>query len=465
VVPPREALLLLPRLPDQASSTLPGRWVDALSALGVRMTAGDVEISQDGLLVVGRARHALGRGADLVLLDGRDRTRRLSRAGYRVQTYAAHRAGGGVVQLVPSGGDPLLAPLRIPAAEPVRRSMRERMVALVRRCTGRSYVTIAHRGSLTPAVVAAAGLRAPGATVLAGGGGARRRSTLVVPAAGGLAAAAVKVARASGRERGVHEQHVLQRLHGLADLRSAVPAPLGEGTLGLVCWSAETAVTGRPLTEALRRRGHVQGLAVLQDLAEWFTRLGEVTRTAGTTWDARRSTLALRAEHSGLADQRQHLGGVPGVLVHGDVGTGSNVLVGAAGLAIIDWETACEPELPLTDLLPMLCLALAAGREADDRADYVLRLCAGDEAESDWVLAAVRTYCRRVGVPIAQAGALGALAWGYQASMRLVHEELVTAAGEAPSRWVSPAEQVARSWASYPGLGADWPALVSGRPR
>lgn len=33
-------------------------------------------------------------------------------------------------------------------------------------------------------------------------------------------------------------------------------------------------------------------------------------------------------------------------------------------------------------------------------------------------------------MPLDQAGALGALAWGYQASMRLVHQELMVNAGD-----------------------------------
>jgi hypothetical protein len=211
----------------------------------------------------------------------------------------------------------------------------------------------------------------------------------------------------------------------------------------------------------LRRLDAARGLALLDDLAGWFADLGVATRTAPGTWDARESTLPLRGENLRLARWRLELGGVPGVLVHGDVGTGGNVLVEHGAVGIIDWETARCVELPLTDLLPLLGLGLASARPAADRAGYLLRLCAGEERESGWLLARVRSYCSRVDVPLAQAGRLAALAWGYQASMRLVHEELVTAAGEDPSRWTSPAEEVARAWDTHPALGPAWSALAS----
>jgi hypothetical protein len=156
---------------------------------------------------------------------------------------------------------------------------------------------------------------------------------------------------------------------------------------------------------------------------------------------------------------------VPGVLVHGDVGTGVNVLLDGCRVSVIDWETATEGELPLTDVLPLICIALAAlngYKEAPDAAEYVLRLCAGREADSAWLHRLLYSYCYQAAVPLDQAGALGALAWGYQASMRLVHDELVVQAGGVPIGWKSPADDIARNWLSYPDLGTTWAAL-SGR--
>ena len=73
----------------------------------------------------------------------------------------------------------------------------------------------------------------------------------------------------------------------------------------------------------------------------------------------------------------------------------------------------------------------------------------------------MRSYCRQVGVPLDQAGALAALAWGYQASMRLVHQELVMRAGDEVVDWLSPADAIARGWASSPDLGTSWSALTA----
>jgi hypothetical protein len=462
-VPPREALLLLPQLPARAWTPRPAsRWLDALQGFGMTVQHGPGPVAASDLVVVDGVRTALATRADLVLLDGRDRTRRLQRAGYEVRTYVAERGTGGAVRLASLGASG--SRRRCSSSTMARPRLRQWVVAIVRRCSGRSYVTVAHHGSTTPAAVAAAVGPAPTAVLLAGGGGARRRSTFLVSGADRFPSpAAVKVAPPAGRARGRHEQELLRRLMDLDDLRRAVPRPLGEGSLGPLCWSAESALPGQPLPDVLRHLDAARGRALLDDLVRWFADLGVATRTAPGNWDARESSLPLRGEHLRIAGWRQELAGVPGVLVHGDVGTGGNVLVDHGAVGIIDWETARGVELPLTDLLPLLGLALASAHPAAERAGYVLRLCAGEEPESDWLLASVRSYCGRLDVPLAQAGRLAALAWAYQASMRLVHEELVRAAGEAPSRWTSPAEEVARTWDLHPALGPTWSALTSSR--
>jgi aminoglycoside phosphotransferase (APT) family kinase protein len=463
-VPPREALLLLPRLPATArTSGTAERWTDALRSLGVAVGTGPTPAAPD-LVLVRHVREALRAPADVLLVDGRDPLRRLRRAGFEVRSYAAERGPGGAVGLVPVGPSPRSRPS--PAAERMAgRTPRQRLVALARRCSGRAHVTVAARGPVDPAAVRAAGLSGPAPVLLAGGGGARRRSTFLVPATGPAGPAVVKVGPLSGWERGAQEQRVLRRLAALDRLPSAVPRPLGAGTVGPLCWSAESALAGQPLPDALRHHSAGAGRAVLEEVASWLTALAEQTRTSGTSWDARTSALPLRGEHGRSAELRSELAGVPAVLVHGDVGTGGNVLVGHQGLGVIDWETAHDTELPLTDLLPLLALALASRQRPDDRASYVLRLCGGQEEDSDWLFALLRGYCRRVDVLPRHVGALGGLAWAYQASMRLVHDELLAADGEPPTRWRSPAEEVARSWSSHPGLGADWPALTSGWDR
>jgi thiamine kinase-like enzyme len=266
--------------------------------------------------------------------------------------------------------------------------------------------------------------------------------------------------------RGAKEQLVLRRLQAIKGLAEAVPMPIGHGLSGTMSWSAESAAKGRPLPDVVRRSGNpTRILRTLERVAAWFATLGAETRNV-RDWANAESALPLRGELRELETLRTRLQAVPGVLVHGDAGTGGNVLVDDDGFSIIDWETAAEQELPLTDVLPLLCNALAAlrgHRRPTMAAQYVLRLCAGREADSPWLLSLVRSYCRQVGVPLDQAGALAALAWGYQASMRLVHQELVMRAGNEVVDWLSPADAIARNWPLSPDLGTSWSALTAGK--
>lgn len=467
-VPTAEALLLLPQLP-QAATVLQGwhRWSVAFESSGIVAHRG--RTAPEGSLLVAPARAAARAGNDLVLVDGRDRSRRLQRAGYRVLTYVARRGPAGAVHLTPLERGRFLH--QIGQLREVS-GPRQLLIAGVRRLAPKHYVTIAHRGAVTPAAVAAAVGPTVRASLVAGGGGARRRSTFLVGDPGGSRPhTVVKVAPLHWRDRGTQEQKVLRLIQDLGDLAGAVPRPLGEGLLDAppvtACWSAESAAQGRPLPVLLRRSGDsARILATLAGLATWFTRLAAATRTV-RTWADSASVLPLRGDYGKLQVIRESLRGVPGVLVHGDVGTGGNVLVDRDQFSIIDWETTAEQELPLTDLLPLLCnaLALLRGHRAPaSTAAYILRLCAGRETDSAWLLSLVRDYCKQVGVPVDQCGALGALAWGYQASMQLVHHELVVDVGGIPAPWESPADDVARRWLSYGGLGLTWPALTARNP-
>lgn len=404
------------------------------------------------------ARRAAIAGSTAVVVDGHDRFRRLRRAGYQLAVYRAYSGPSGIVI-----ADPAEAPLaRRLSGWTARRPPRALVVAVIRRITGRRRVTIAHRGTVTPAVVAAAG-NPPGSRVFlksARGGGPRRRDVFLVCAADASRPhMAVKVSSTDGDARAVSEQRTLGRLAALG-LGDVAPRPLGRGVEGPWHWSAETAASGVPLPEYAARRPTAL-FTVLDRIVLWFTRLGSATRSASVVAGPR---LELRGGHRSLLARRAALRDVPGVLVHGDVGVGANVLVdGDGSIAVIDWETASWNELPLTDLLPLLCTALAAAHrhhDPDAAAAYILRLCRGEEDDSAWLLAAVRAYCRALGVPLAATGTLGALAWGYQASMRLVYEELVASTGVAPAPWRTAADIVAVRWSADPCLGDQWGALI-----
>jgi hypothetical protein len=162
----------------------------------------------------------------------------------------------------------------------------------------------------------------------------------------------------------------------------------------------------------------------------------------------------------------QELPELPGVLVHGDLASGTNVLVEGAEVTVIDWETARHGWPPLLDLLPTLCLGLARARghtTAEAQAAHALRLSRGEDDDSPLLHALVREHLALLDVPQHHAGRLAALAWGYQSSMRAVHDELVLAAGRVPTPWRSPGELVCEAWLRCPRLGLTWPALTGGR--
>lgn len=487
-MPHTEAIVLLPELPSSADvrgrPRFEEKWARALSSWGVT-SGGPATAGANGLLVVARARDAVASGAEVVLVDGRDRARRLTRAGYQVRTYVARRSGQGSVMLTPVQRVRLGRAVRSRACKRERgdvfcvrpgrrttllarhaRTPRQVLIAGVRAATGRHYLTVAHRDVATPALVrSAVEAGAGGHVTLIAGGGLRRRSTLLVsPENDARPHIAVKVAPASWADRGLKEQDVLRRLH-TTGVETHAPRPLGSGLLGPFAWSAETAASGRPLAEVVASTRHSTNIqSVLEDLASWFTELGAATRTV-RTWSGE-DGLALRGEHRGLSAVRAALSDVPGVLVHGDVGTGLNVLVDRRSFNVIDWETAAVAELPLTDLLPLACQALALStghRSPEDAGHYILELCAGKTPESRWLLSVVDRYCRELQIPPEQVGALASLAWGYQASMRLVHDELIVQEGGVAVPWTTAADSVARNWITYEGLGLSWPALTEGR--
>src|SRR5687767_11727787 len=104
-VPLHEALLLLPNVPDTAfvneATENAERWVAAFASIGVRTLTDHIELGKERKLLVAPARAAAKSGADLILAEGRDRSGRLRRAGYSVQTYATRRGPGGAIKLTP----------------------------------------------------------------------------------------------------------------------------------------------------------------------------------------------------------------------------------------------------------------------------------------------------------------------------------------------------------------------------
>ena len=301
-----------------------------------------------------------------------------------MQTYVTRRGSGGAINLTPlhrCGPDRVL-----PAANLLW--LRQLLIAGVRRLSGLHCVTVAHRGDVTPAAVAAAAGAGLSASLVGSGGSPRRRSTFLVAKDARTAPhTAIKVGPLGWAVRGAKEQLVLRRLQGIAGLAEAVPTPIGHGVSGTMSWSAESAAKGRPSRMYCVAQATPPGCCGCWNAS----RRGSPSlaqRHGRYVTGQPESALPLRGELRELETLRMRLQAVPGVLVHGDVGTGGNVFVDDHGFSIIDWETAAEQELPLTDVLPLLCNALAAlrgHRRPTIAAQYVLRLCAGREADSPWL--------------------------------------------------------------------------------
>lgn len=423
------------------------RWSAALAHWSVQEVVGDGELL---VLADGRVRGPLR--APTVLLVGRDRRRRLRRAGYAVRRYDLRRLPTQVVLAAPDA-----------AARRVGRrtwggdeSVLERLAAALLRP---GPLTVAARGPLDPATVRAAGLPVEpgrGACMAVDPRDDRRRAAFLLPPTAGAPAAVVKVDRTpSTEDRAEHEQ----RLLSLLPADSPAPLPLGRGRRGALAWSAETVRHGRAVADLPAPRL----LALAEDVGSWLTELAAATERPADWPAAARGdqVVALRGPAAELRPLLHELPGVPSVVTHGDLASGHNVVVDPAGTpAVLDWETGRQVGLPLLDLLPVLSTWLARARGHGDpaaQAEHVCAVAAGDHADSAWLLDRVAAYARRLALPPTSVGALARLCWGHQASMRAVRDELLRAAGLPVVAWTSTAELVQARWERE--IGPDWPAL------
>ncbi|MGY1735355.1 phosphotransferase [Geodermatophilus sp. SYSU D00684] len=452
-LPEADALVLLPALPATGAVVGPGRrWAGVLPHWGVAVVP-----ASEAELVLGRGPAVLATGRPpAVIAPGADRWRRLRRAGYSVTTYRVRWLTWQVVVAAPDRRALALARRTWAAGRPGAAGVR----GLLARAVRPRALTVATRGAPpVPGPLTAAGLPTRGGCLAVDVRDQRRRGVLLVPdGVTGEPSAVVKIDRAPGVEdRAVHEQRVL----GLLPPGPVTPAPLGTGRAGPVRWSAETVLRGRPMDEVVTEPG-APVREVLGHLADW---LGEVAaRTAGpvdwATAGKGDEVVALRGRAADLRPLLCGLGGVPAVLTHGDLASGHNVLVDRDGRpAVLDWETARERGLPLLDLLPLLCWTLARTRGEGNphrEAARILDLATGRSPDSAWLFDEVARYTRRLAIPPDLVGRLALLAWGHQASMRSVRDELLTAAGLPVRPWVNTGELVLDAWSDE--IGPEWAA-------
>lgn len=325
-----------------------------------------------------------------------------------------------------------------------------------RRLPGRASVVLRGPGVRRPAVVAAALGGGRLRSVLLGDD-PRRRAALVVTTRW-RRRVVVKCVRRPGVTRGPDEQAALRTLLDL-DVAAPVPVALGAGDHDGISWSVESFAAGTPLSRARRSWRLRHGWAVLDGLAAWLDHLARASASGACVGGGSPPLRGRASERlGGLVDSI----GAPGVLCHGDLASGENLLVRGRRFTVIDWETA-RIGPPLLDLLPTLCLGAAriAGAHGNDQvASFVVALARGEHRRSPWLFQRVATHLAAVGLPPEAAGPLAAVAWGYQASMRARHDELVVSEGMAPRAWISPAEVIFDRWWEDARLGPDWPAFL-----
>lgn len=450
-VPPREALLLLPELPPRAAVLdSEERWLPALAAWGCA-PAGD-GAGGASVAIGADARRLAASGAAAVLLEGADRRGHLSAAGYSVLAWRMTRTQLGTSALVPVGHRAVIRQLRTGGS---RRRPRQVAADLVRLCQPGRIVTVGARGEPMPGPVRRLPLASTSvAALLVGEASARRRPVFLVLSADGRPRQVVKIGfgeEAARRSR--NEQAALATLAELAI--PGAPAPLGHGVDGGLTWSAETAVAGRPLGDVLATSPPADGLRALERIADYLTDLAIATR--GPLSPDLALQLRPPYERAGPLAPRQVLG----VLVHGDFH--GNVLLDEGRIGVIDWELARPGGLPLHDLMPLLCKGLAAVRRVhrDQVPSVLLPVLRGEGPDGEWMLGQVRRALGRLEVPLELGARLTAVSLASWASKRVVHDELVRAAGGQVTNWSSAADVLAPAWLDDPLLGDRWPALTA----
>lgn len=399
---------------------------------------------------------------DVVISEGSGGRRSLTERGYEVRRYRVTRTRSGIDVDLLHRRRRALHPDVTHGRGVARRSGRTLRARLASRT-----VLIATRSGGMPALVVEAlthGSVPPGLLVLRlRTGGDDRRRTVLFLGTGATTDCVIKVERGGSSSRGALEQQVLGRLGELGV--SGVPRALGFGRFGSDAWSAESALPGRALASIdVRALPRQRFELMLEEVTSWFVRLAVASRGArqsATTC----SLVGLRGEHTGAARRVRSLNGVPLIMAHGDVGSGVNLLLDGTDVGVIDWETALSAGLPLHDLLPLLCHSLALRRglaDPDAGGRYIVHLCAGKEPESPFLISLVLRYLRALDIDLRHAAALGALAWAHEASIRLVHDEMLVESGVVPSPWRTAADYVAPAWRDRDDLGTEWVALDSG---
>ena len=334
------------------------RWADALQALGVTVSSAPAAAAAD-LVVVRRARERAARaGPSSCCWTGATRSAACGGPGSRCGPTPPSADPAGPSGSCTRSGPPPRSPMEAPAAgTPAARWSRWSAAAPAART---SASPLAVRWTRPPC--AAAGTHRDGdpccwraAAGRAGGAPSWSRR------GPGRSGAVVKVRALAGRERGPGGAAgaATTRRPRRPGRRRPAPAGAGSARAAVLVRRVGPRGHGRCPTSSARRRpawprpagggGRAGGRALAEHDADW--RPEDVDAPAARCGPSRLGAAAARASPACQA--------CSSTVTSGPGATSSS---SGGGFGVIDWETAREPELPLTDLLPLLCLALAAAR-------------------------------------------------------------------------------------------------------
>lgn len=470
--PPRrsDARFVLPQLPSSAAvDGAPASWEEGLRLAGCRTV---LRSDSPDLVVASRSRlsQALRSGAPTVLVEGRVSG---PPAGWSAVRWTIVLRRNEPVCLVPHGDRVLLQRGLLTWNPSGKAKARLRALALAAGSAGFPValptVTVLSRHDPRPCAVQLADRLLPGVPyrpmVLTGGGSERRRvTTLLYEPDATEPRWAVKTARhRGGQDRAVRELAALRALGRAAVGGVTVPEVVAWGELdGGQAWSVEQAASGRSLTTVAQESPERARAAVLR-LVQWLQDVALATRSlapgvASTAADQLRPFWP----DAPLAEAAAALSDVPGVLTHGDLLAGDNVVIDGDRVSVLDWETFQPAGLPLLDVLPQLALTLAAlrvGPVPADVAEEVVRCALGGSADSAFLRTVLHGYTVALGVVPSQLGPLAALAWAHHGAAPRRHRAALAQEGLPAIPWPSAPEEVARVWLAHPRLGVRWSAL------
>ncbi|MFN2616187.1 MAG: phosphotransferase family protein [Thermoleophilaceae bacterium] len=432
-----------------------------------------------------RVDEALATGADMIILEGGDVHRRLSRDGFVVTRYVP----------LPNRLQPdLLLPLDQPVA--VRyalsrwrssvqldaswqaryaRRLRDGVVGRLSRhipVRGRTLVTVASRRAGAPQAVAAAArvLQEPLVawlpTFTTGLDPDSRNVVHLFARRRKEPSWVIKLARERGHDAiFVHEEAVLMKVRESGGaLAERAPRLVARTEVGGRSASVETAAAGTGLDRLLAgRTSRRTKLKLLQAVVAWLEQVARETLAPASALGPERSRLADQVlppwRDSGVTDELVvGLPPLPAVFLHGDMWE-ENVVVGRDGFMALDWERARPHGFPLWDLASFASMTLGVldgARSVDERAGHFVELWSGVARSSPILFRWLRSGAEAAGVPAEAVPAIVTLRW-LDDPVRARREAAGSATVDARSS-ERLLDRLPHLWLDEPALGPGWRA-------